>query len=72
MMTMTVMMIDDEIHIMKQTIIHISPACSYLLLFFQCELYVQVPAPTPPKNVFFFSVALRPNAGHGLLILEVS
>ena len=22
-------------------------------------------------NIFFFAVALRPNAGHGLLILEV-
>ena len=24
------------------------------------------------RNKFFFVVALRPNAGHGLLILEVS
>ena len=27
---------------------------------------------TRPKYVPFFSVALRPNAGHGLLILDVS
>jgi hypothetical protein len=24
-----------------------------------------------PEKVFFFAVALRPNAGHGLLVLEV-
>jgi len=27
---------------------------------------------SPLITLFFFSVALRPNAGHGLLILEVS
>jgi len=26
----------------------------------------------PDYGIFFYSVALRPNAGHGLLILDVS
>ena len=38
------------------------------------ELYDDARTYKPLKNSdkFFFSVALRPNVGHGLLILEVS
>ena len=36
-----------------------------------CKPCVSVPADHHQYNGFFFAVALRPNAGHGLLILEV-
>jgi hypothetical protein len=52
--------------------------CIFILICFVCIVVGLLPpgdnsiAVSSSSSSIFFSVALRPNAGHGLLILEVS